>query len=120
MQRGWTQEELAQKAGISKSFLSELENGKRSIGAETLLDLGRAVGVSLDYLMTGKASTDRIHQVTIPSALAQFAAEQSLSIRDTLTVLRMHEQIAATRKSSSRRHEAVNWADFYKAVRRFL
>ena len=26
---GWTQELLAQKAGISKSFLSELENGKR-------------------------------------------------------------------------------------------
>ena len=42
---GLTQEALAEKAGISKSFLSDLENGRRSIGAETLLDLGRAMGV---------------------------------------------------------------------------
>ena len=36
---GWTQDVLAQKAGISKGFLSDVENGKRSIGAETLLDI---------------------------------------------------------------------------------
>lgn len=119
-QLGWTQEQLAQRAGISKSFLSDLENGKRSIGAETLLDLGRAVGVSLDYLMTGESSTDEVHQATIPSALASFAAEESLSIRDTLTLLHLHEQIAATRKGAGKRQESVNWRDFYAAVKRFL
>ena len=119
-QLGWTQEKLAQRAGISKSFLSDLENGKRSIGAETLLDLGRAVGVSLDYLMTGESSTDEVHQTTIPSALARFAAEESLSIRDTLTLLHLHEQIAATRKGGGKRQESVNWRDFYMAVKRFL
>lgn len=50
---GWTQDALAEKAGISKSFLSDVENGRRSLGAETLLDLGRAMGVSLGYLMIG-------------------------------------------------------------------
>ena len=33
---GWTQDVLAQKAGVSKSFLSDLENGKRNVGADTL------------------------------------------------------------------------------------
>jgi transcriptional regulator with XRE-family HTH domain len=55
---GLKQEDLAQKAGISKSFLSDLENGERSIGAETLLDLGRAMGLSVDYLMTGNGRRD--------------------------------------------------------------
>ena len=51
---GWTQDVLAEKAGISKSFLSDLENGKRSVGADTLLDIGRVLSLSLDYLMTAK------------------------------------------------------------------
>ena len=53
---GWTQDQLCQKAGISKGFLSDLENDKRSVSAENLLEIARALSVSLDYLMTGKAS----------------------------------------------------------------
>ena len=40
-QLGWTQDVLVRKAGISKGFLSNLENSKRSVGAETLYDLFR-------------------------------------------------------------------------------
>ena len=50
---GWTQDVLAQKAGVSKSFLSDLENGKRNVGADTLLEIARALSLSLDYLMDG-------------------------------------------------------------------
>jgi transcriptional regulator with XRE-family HTH domain len=39
---GWKQDDLATKAGISKSFLSDLENGKRNVGADKLLDIDRA------------------------------------------------------------------------------
>jgi len=115
-----TQDELAQKAGISKSFLSDLENGKRSIGAETLLDLGRAMSVSLDYLMTGNGSKDQEEQAQIPASLANVAAEEGLSVRDTLTLLRMQEQIAATRKGAGRRLEKIDWREFFGAVKKFL
>ncbi len=117
---GLTQDELAQKAGISKSFLSDLENGKRSIGAETLLDLGRAMSVSLDFLMTGNGSKDHEQQEQIPASLARFAAEEGLSVRDTLTLLHMQEQIAATRKGAGKRAEKVDWQEFYNAVKKFL
>lgn len=60
---GMSQDSLAQRAGISKSFLSDLETGKRSLGAETLLDLARAMGLSLDYLMTGKESDNQNPEV---------------------------------------------------------
>ena len=41
----WTQDQLCQKAGISKGFLSDLENSKRSVSAENLLDIARALSV---------------------------------------------------------------------------
>lgn len=117
---GLKQEDLAQKAGISKSFLSDVENGKRSIGAETLLDLSRAMGVSLDYLMTGEDSDDQEKQAEIPPALATFAAEEGLSVRDTLTLLHMQQQIVTTRKEAGKRQERVDWKEFYNAVKKFL
>src|SRR5436305_12223163 len=80
---GWTQDQLALKAGISKRFLSDLENGKRSVGAENLLDIARALGVSLDFPMTGHASPDRPTEVPIPASLARSAARERLSVRQT-------------------------------------
>lgn len=117
---GWTQDELAQKAGISKGFLSDLENCKRSLGAETLLDVGRSLGVSLDFLMTGRSSGERKDQVQIPPALAQFAAEEGLSVRDTLALVQMLEQIVTTRKEAAKRLNDVDWREFYNAVKKFL
>ena len=50
---GWTQAVLAQQAGISKGFLCDLENDKRGVGANKLLDIARTLGRSIDFLMTG-------------------------------------------------------------------
>src|SRR5262249_27382680 len=87
--------------GISKSFLSDLETGKRSIGADTLLDLGRALNVSLDYLMTGEPG--EAPDLPIPGDLAAFAAEEELSLRQTLTLLHMQRQIVLHRKEPVRK-----------------
>src|SRR5947209_2169382 len=91
LELGWTQDHLALKAGISKSFLSDLENGKRSVGAENLLDISRALGVSLDLLMTGEASEKPVVEVPIPASLARFAADERLSFRQTLMLLDMQK-----------------------------
>src|SRR6266571_1142743 len=52
-EKDWTQEQLADKAQISKSFLSDVENNKRNVSAENALKIADALGVSLDYLMRG-------------------------------------------------------------------
>lgn len=119
LELGLTQDDLAEKAGISKSFLSDLENGRRSIGAETLLDLGRAMGVSLDLLMTGEASGDQADQ-EIPAALARFGAEQGLSVRETMTLLDLQKRIMAARKKPKARLEQVDWKEFYTSVKKYL
>ncbi len=118
---GWTQELLAQKAGISKSFLSELENGKRRVSADNLLEIARTLSVSLDYLMTGTTTEAAPVEVPIPSSLARFAAEEGLSFRQTLMLLDMQKQIVAHRSSSKKDGlEGVDWRKFYEAVKEFL
>ena len=118
---GWTQDQLCTKAGLSKSFLSELENGKRSISASNLLDIARTLNVSLDYLMTGKASKEQKTQVSIPSSLAKFAADSGLSMRQTLMLLDMQKQIVAHRSTKKKDGlETVDWQKFYEGVKEFL
>jgi transcriptional regulator with XRE-family HTH domain len=121
LELGLSQNALARRAGISKSFLSDLETGKRSVGAETLLDLGRAMGLSLDRLMTGRDSGDSRPEVPIPGPLAALADEEGLSVRQALTLLQMQERIIANRRAAPRKAlKQVDWRDFYRAVKKFI
>ena len=56
--RGLTQQQLAEAAGISKPYLSQLETGKRTGTAEVLAAIARALNISLDDLVTGGAETE--------------------------------------------------------------
>lgn len=46
--RGLTQQQVAEEAGISKPYLSQLESGQRKGTAEVLAAVARALHVSLD------------------------------------------------------------------------
>ncbi len=121
LELGWTQDVLAEKAGISKSFLSDLENGKRSVGADKLLDIGRVLSLSLDFLMSGQEPDTERAEVQIPSSLASFAAKAGLSFRQALTLLEMQQQIVAHRSATKKDGlEKVDWQKFYEAVKEFL
>jgi transcriptional regulator with XRE-family HTH domain len=118
---GWTQEQLCQRAGISKGFLSDLENDKRSVSAENLLEIARSLSLSLDYLMTGTASQEQPTEVAIPASLAKFAAEERLSLRQTLMLLDMQKQIVAHRSAKKKEGlDGVDWRKFYEGVKEFL
>ena len=55
-----TQEVLAQKAGISLSFLGHIERGTRKLSVDTLFSICMALDCSADQLMeTGKLARDR-------------------------------------------------------------
>jgi DNA-binding XRE family transcriptional regulator len=51
--RGLGQKELAEKAGISVPYLSQLETGKRKGSVEALNAIARALSLSLDDLVAG-------------------------------------------------------------------
>ena len=123
-QLGWTQDELVRKAGISKGFLSNLENGKRSVGAEILYDLARVMGLSLDYLMSGSDVDTPTQDVQIPKSLAEFAQREGVSFRHTLLLLDLQRRLIAARTPGKKTPKAtldvVDWHRFYEAVKPFL
>jgi transcriptional regulator with XRE-family HTH domain len=43
--RGWSQEELAERAGLDRTYISGCERGRRNIGIENLFRLSAALGV---------------------------------------------------------------------------
>ncbi len=51
--RGWTQEQLAEKANISLSFLGHIERGTRKASLETLVALANVLDTSMDELLSG-------------------------------------------------------------------
>jgi len=52
LERGMTQEVLAQAAGVTKGYLSKIENSRHSPPVSTLLSLSRALGVGIDTLFS--------------------------------------------------------------------
>ena len=53
-----TQKQVCDKADISASFYSEVENDKRNVSALNLYHIARCLGVTMDYLMTGEQVED--------------------------------------------------------------
>ncbi len=52
-ERGWTQAMLADHAELTREHLSELEAGKKEIGARALLRIAEAFGIILSEFFDG-------------------------------------------------------------------
>lgn len=63
-QRGWSLDDLAQRAHLSASTLSRIETGKRSIGLDVLVALAHALGADLDALLAADDDTDVVIRPT--------------------------------------------------------
>jgi DNA-binding XRE family transcriptional regulator len=57
--RELTQQELADRAGISKPYLSQIETGKRIGTAEVLAAIANALGVTIDDLIPTDNGEDK-------------------------------------------------------------
>lgn len=54
--KGWSQDELAKKCGISMSFLGHIERGTRIMSLDTLVHICTALDTGADELLWGVAS----------------------------------------------------------------
>lgn len=113
-----TQDELAAKTGLSKGFLSDLENNKRGISSENLLRVAGALGATLDYLARGAVtSADRPKPVEIPHELSVAAEQLNLTYAETLEMLDAYNSIVARR--SNRQQEPFDvdrWKKLHAAI----
>ena len=48
-----TREQIAEIAEISPQFLFEIETGRKSMKAQTIINLAKALEVTTDYILTG-------------------------------------------------------------------
>lgn len=53
-EKGLTQDKLAAKSGISKTFISDLENGKKLPRLETAEKLAKALGSCIGFIFNPK------------------------------------------------------------------
>lgn len=116
---GWTQDRLAAEAGISKGFLSEVENNKRNMSSENVLRIATVLGSSLDYLLKGETGREERERtpVTIPRALSQLAEDLKLTYAQTLTLLEAHQAVVARRANQSIRDRTVEeWRSLHEAI----
>ena len=72
--RNMKQVELARRANLSVAFLSELENGHREPGADSLLRLADSLLVSLDYLLRGHEFGYRSEPLTDREPISLFTS----------------------------------------------
>ena len=122
-EQGLTLEGLARRAGLSKSFLWEVENDRSGISGNRLLQLADALGASVDYLLRGGSSreSDESRSVEIPTELIEMAEELGLSFRQTRILLDVDRSIVARRGGDAgTRKNKEAWRSLYKAVSPFI
>ena len=77
-----TQENVAEKAGLSQQFYACIERGIKGASAETLLKLSRALNISADYLLTGAMTQEE--QDYINRMLRCLSEEQRLAAEEII------------------------------------
>jgi transcriptional regulator with XRE-family HTH domain len=52
-QRGWNQDEFAHRARVHRSYVTQLENGRKDFRISTLYRLAEALAIPVTDLLTG-------------------------------------------------------------------
>ncbi len=83
---GLTQQELAERIGVSTSFVGHVERGTRKASLETLVALSNALGVGVDYLLAGSLQSSPDEEN--PSGAMD--PNRRMVIREILSTLQEH------------------------------
>ena len=114
------QEELANLAGISKGFLSDVENNNANVSSKTLLKIANSLGASIDFLLRGEKAEifGKQEPILIPPELAEAAEELNLSYSETIELLNVHNSVIARRSNKSLKPFTIkDWKDLYRSIK---
>ena len=64
----WTQEQLAEKMGVSLQTVSNIELGKKAVRPENLANLCMHMDVSADYILYGKRNEQQLSNTVVKLA----------------------------------------------------
>jgi transcriptional regulator with XRE-family HTH domain len=119
--RGLSLQQLADKSQISAGYLSEVERGRSEVSGVKLARVAEHLGVSADYLLSGRGEPPSDGSVQIPSALSEAAKVLDLTYARTLRLLAGRESLVARRTTSPERDwTKEDWMEFYTKVEPYL
>ncbi len=95
---GWTQTQLAKRAGITPSALSQIESAERFPSTIVLTKLARALSVTTDYLLGEKKEDDFYAMLQNDKIKSLFSSFKELSAEDKDTILKQVEWLKSRRK----------------------
>jgi HTH-type transcriptional regulator, competence development regulator len=115
--RGWSLAELAQKSGVSKAYISDLENGKGGRpNIQYLFMLTVSLGTTIDALINStnpaqqQDADESEKHVPLPLGLAEFAQAQGLTADEV-------QMLAKLNFRGSRPKDADAWRAIYEVIR---
>ena len=76
---GCTREQIAERANISVQFLFDIEKGKKSMTALTIVNLAEALSVSIDFLLLGVRDHNEQQSIEVNKERKRAAIESVLS-----------------------------------------
>jgi len=120
-ERGMTQKQLADRAGISVTFLSEVENGKRNISMGKLLSIADELDTTSDYLARGTHSDSRTRTVDkFPPDLSDAAEEKGWSFAEAKTLLQVRDLVLERRTPNGvevpKNYTKQDWMELHKRL----
>lgn len=120
-QKGLTAKALAKMAGLSASYLSEVEKGISAISTEKLQRIAKELGLTLDQLVSRSEPTPQAagNVMQIPLALSQAAEELDLTFNQMKRLFGAGTSLVAARGSSSpgREYSKEEWIDLFQRVK---
>ena len=87
-----TREQLAEMASISNispQFLVHIENGTKSMTANTICNLARALNVSADYLLFGLDDTDLNRTLATEALVSMLPEDREVAERVLQSVIQL-------------------------------
>jgi transcriptional regulator with XRE-family HTH domain len=113
------------ESGVTKGFLSQVENGKTQPTGRVLLGVARALGASVDWLLTGDdrgVVAEQSRPFEVPTELAQLAVEKEWTARKVFQILGAHNDLLARRSDKPRNAvlTKTEWANFANRVQPYL
>jgi transcriptional regulator with XRE-family HTH domain len=112
--RGWSLGELAEKSGISKAYLSDLENGKGGRpNIQYLLQVASALETTIENLVGETRSDDERNSESLgllPAGLKEFADRAKLTGDEVKMLAQLHFR-------GNRPRDPESWSAVYQVLK---
>nr|WP_317359529.1 helix-turn-helix transcriptional regulator [uncultured Tyzzerella sp.] len=90
---GYTQEEMAEKLELSHSHYSKIENAISSPSLDTLINISKILGISLDNIVFGEKNNANLDFTKLNNIINDLKNDKSQKISDLKTFIKLLELI---------------------------